>query len=168
MVNISGIFKAYDIRGIYPKQLNEEIAYKIGQGAAKFFKAKQIVVGRDMRLSSPSLSKALIKGITDSGKDVINIGFSSSPYFYFTIGKFKYKAGIMITASHNPKQYNGMKFSRTGANAVNYETGLNKIEKYVQQNKFKLAKKKGKIIKKNYLKQYATVRDIRKSWNEIY
>ena len=106
-----GIFKAYDIRGVYDKELNEDLAYKIGQAAVKLFNS-DIVVGYDMRFSSPHLVKALEKGITDSGFNVIDVGLCSTPMFYFAVAFYKHKAGIMVTASHNPKQYNGFKFCK--------------------------------------------------------
>ncbi len=104
-----GIFKAYDVRGIYPEQLNEEIAYKIGRAFVEFLKCKNVVIGRDMRLSSDSLFKAITDGITDQGADVIDIGLSTTPMFYFAVANSGFESGIMITASHNPKQWNGLK-----------------------------------------------------------
>ena len=107
-VNFS-IFKSYDIRGIYPKDLNEEIAYKIGQSFIEYTRAKNVVVGRDMRLSSPALFEALTKGITDQGVDVYNMGEIPTECLYFAVGFKGFEAGVMITASHNPKEYNGQK-----------------------------------------------------------
>ena len=129
-----GIFKAYDIRGVYGKELNEDLAYKIGQAAVKLFNS-DIVVGYDMRFSSPHLVKALEKGITDSGFNVIDVGLCSTPMFYFAVAFYKHKAGIMVTASHNPKQYNGFKFCKENAMPVSYESGINEIERFVKENK---------------------------------
>ena len=108
------IFKAYDIRGIYPSQLDEKTAYELGRGYATFIlkensKAKNIVVGSDMRISSPSLKKELIRGIIDSGLNVIDVGLVSTPTFYFAVGFYGYDGGIQVSASHNPKEYNGFK-----------------------------------------------------------
>lgn len=103
------IFKTYDIRGIYPDELNDETAYKLGRALVRKTKAKKVVVGRDMRLSSPSLSENLIRGITDEGADVDDIGLVVVDTIYFAQGKFDYDLGAMITASHNPKEYGGFK-----------------------------------------------------------
>jgi len=100
------IFKAYDIRGIYPEELDEEIAYKIGRAFVAYLHPLNVAVGRDMRLSSPQLWESLTRGITDAGADVIDIGLCSTDELYFAVGKFGYDAGIMITASHNPPEYN--------------------------------------------------------------
>ena len=115
------IFRAYDIRGIYPKEINEEVAYKIGQAFVQFLsslKAKSkkqklnIVVGRDNRISSPLLQKSLVQGIIDSGAKVIDIGFSTTPMLYFATAHYKFDGGIEISASHNPSRYNGFKLVR--------------------------------------------------------
>ncbi|MFA6322155.1 MAG: phosphomannomutase/phosphoglucomutase [Candidatus Buchananbacteria bacterium] len=103
------IFKAYDIRGTYPAELNEEAAYAIGRALARRSRAKTIVVGSDMRLSGPALKVKLIEGINDEGADVIDVGLVSVDTIYFVVGILKYEAGIMITASHNPPEYNGFK-----------------------------------------------------------
>jgi len=103
------IFKSYDIRGIYPTELNEEAAYAIGRAFARRAKAKSIVVGSDMRLSGPQLKAKLIEGITDEGTDVIDIGLVTVDTVYYAVGILFYDAGIMITASHNPREYNGFK-----------------------------------------------------------
>ncbi len=102
------IFRSYDIRGIYPSELNEEIAFKIGQAFVKYTKAKNVVVGRDMRLSSPALFGSLSRGIIEMGCDVYNLGEVPTEIIYFAVGN--YEAGVMISASHNPKEYNGFKF----------------------------------------------------------
>ena len=116
MTNIDEkIFKAYDIRGTYPDQLNEEIAYKVGRALVEFLSPKNVAVGRDMRLSSPKLWESLTKGIIEGGCDVIDIGLVSTDCLYFAVGKFGYDAGVMITASHNPPEYNGFKMCRKEA-----------------------------------------------------
>jgi len=107
-VNTS-IFRSYDIRGIFPEELDKEMAFKIGQAFVEYTKAKHIVVGRDMRLSSPELFEALTKGIVSTGSDVYNIGLVPTEALYFSVANYDYDAGIMITASHNPKEYNGFK-----------------------------------------------------------
>ena len=124
-----GIFKAYDIRGIYPEEINEAAIYKIGKVFSEIFNAKNILVGRDMRTSSNSLVKALINGLTDSGAVVTNAGLVDTPMFYFCAKD--YEAGLMVTASHNPKQYNGLKIVGKGLKPISYEGGLNIIEEKI-------------------------------------
>lgn len=148
------IFKAYDFRGIYPKQLNEKIVYKIAQAYAKFLKPKQVALGRDVRLSSPSLWRAAAKGLTDAGVDVIDIGQISTDMYYFAVGFYGYDGGICITGSHNPKEYNGMKFVRQNAIAISSDTGLLEIKKMVLKGIKIAAPQKGKIVKKNIWNDY--------------
>lgn len=148
------IYKAYDIRGIYPEELNEELTYKIGRVYADILKKQlkkdsiKIVVGRDMRLSSPKLTKKVIQGIIEQGVDVVDISLASTPTFYFAVAHYNYDGGIIITGSHNPKEYNGIKFVKSKAYPVGYDTGINEIEKRVSENKFEKPDKKGKIEKK--------------------
>src|SRR5438067_12412614 len=118
------IFKAYDIRGIYGETLTDEIAYRIGRAAAQYLNVPEIAVGRDMRLSSPQLAAALIRGITDQGVNAIELGMTTTDELYFAVGKFNYAAGAMITASHNPGKYNGVKFCRAQAFPISLDTGL--------------------------------------------
>jgi phosphomannomutase len=106
-----GIFKAYDIRGIYPTELNEDAAYAIGRAFVTFLGVQQVLVGRDMRLSGPQIFDAVTRGIMDQGADVINLGMVSTDQFYFACSK-QQLPGMMVTASHNPKQYNGFKMVR--------------------------------------------------------
>ncbi len=138
------IFKAYDIRGTYPDQLNEEIAYKVGRSLVEYLKPANVAVGRDMRLSSPNLCKMLISGITDSGVDVVDIGLVSTDCLYFAVGKYGYDAGVMITASHNPPQYNGFKMCKREAVPLSGESGIDQIKKLVLENKFSSVPKIGK------------------------
>jgi len=143
------IFKAYDIRGIYPKQLNEEITYKVGRALVEYLKPKTIVVGRDMRLSSPDLFEALTRGITEGGSDVIDIGLVSTDGLYFAVGKYRYDAGVMITASHNPPEYNGFKMCRKEAVPLSGESGLDEIKNLILKDEFLPHPKIGKIVKLN-------------------
>ena len=124
-------FGAYDIRGIYPETINEEIAYRIGRFFPRLFTAKKVVVGNDIRLSGPALKAALIKGLTESGCDVIDIGQCGTEMIYFATAHLKLDGGVMITASHNPKEYNGMKFVRQEARPISGDTGLRNLEKQV-------------------------------------
>lgn len=131
------IFKAYDIRGIYGQDLNEETAYKLGQAYVRLRKEDgktgklSIVVGGDMRLSTPSLKESLTKGITDAGADVIDIGLASTPTFYFAVAYFNYDGGIIVSASHNPKEWNGFKLVREKAIPISGETGIYKLHDLV-------------------------------------
>lgn len=128
---MAGVFKAYDIRGTYPEPLDEELAYKIGAAAVRVVGASTVVVGRDMRASGEVLGEALIRGITDAGANVIDIGMSSTPMLYFAVGHWKADGGVMVTASHNPSEYNGFKFCKADAVPMAYDTGLAEIEKLV-------------------------------------
>ncbi len=151
---MAGIFKAYDVRGQYPSEINPEIVYKIGKAFVQFIKESPIVVGRDARLSSDELCEALIRGITDAGSDVVSVGRCETPMFYFSIANYKLPAGAMITASHDPKDYNGVKFNKEDAVAISYESGIDKIEKFVEEDKKIKPLKKGKVIEKDVMDDY--------------
>src|SRR3989440_10182907 len=118
------IFHAYDIRGIYGENLTDDVAYRIGRAAAQYLNVPEIAVGRDMRLSSPQLAAALIRGITDQGANAIDLGMTTTDELYFAVGKFNYAAGAMVTASHNPGKYNGVKLCRAQAFPISLESGL--------------------------------------------
>jgi phosphomannomutase len=149
------IFRAYDIRGVYPDEIDEDTAYRVGRAIVEYTKKKTIVVGQDMRESSSKLFKELSKGITDQGADVIEIGLCSTPMFYFAVNFLKGNAGIMITASHNPAKYNGFKLVREKAIPLTYEKGILQIKDLASANDFKEISKKGKIIiKKDILHNY--------------
>jgi phosphomannomutase len=144
------------LRGIYPAQLNEAIAFQIGRCFVPLLAAKNIVIGRDMRSSSDALFEALANGATDSGADVIDIGMVSTDALYFAVGKYEYDGGIMITASHNPAEYNGMKFTKASAQAISLDTGLSTIRDQIVANKMPpLAPAKGKISKADVLSAFA-------------
>src|SRR5215831_11219578 len=121
------IFSSYDVRGIYGQNLDDKVAYQIGRAAAHYLQAPEIAVGRDMRLSSPQIAAALIRGIIDQGVNVIDLGMTTTDELYFAVGKFDYAAGVMVTASHNPGKYNGLKFCRAQARPISKETGLAEI-----------------------------------------
>ncbi len=118
------VFKAYDVRGIYPAELDEEGAYAIGRAYVDAFEPKTIAVGRDMRLSSPSIAGAVIEGASDGGADVVDIGMIGTEILYFAVGHLGLDGGIAVTASHNPKEYTGMKIVRRGALPVGGDSGL--------------------------------------------
>ena len=131
------IFRAYDIRGIYPEQLNEETAYRIGLAYGNLLKdAKKIAVGRDYRLSSASLKNALVSGLRESGKDVIDIGEAPSPVLFFGIIHYQRDGGLMVTASHNPREYNGVKPFKERSIPLTGETGIYKMREMVLKNDF--------------------------------
>ena len=146
------IFKEYDIRGKVPSEINEKTAYNIGLAAAKFLESKTLVVGMDGRSSSEKLKNALVRGINDYGVDVIDIGLVPTPIFYHAVARMK-KRGIMVTASHNPKEYNGFKISDERAVPFVYETGINRIEQLVGKNIPK-GKTRGKVYKKDIINSY--------------
>ncbi len=157
----SKIFKSYDIRGKYPEEVNEQVAYKIGQAFTKMVKQRRkvkkidIVVGQDNRLSSPPLFRGLSQGIIDSGANVVSLGVCTAPMFYFASKHYKFDdGGIMITASHNPPQYNGFKIVKEVPIPIDSQTGLEKIKKMIIKEEFKISKTKGKIFKKSILQEY--------------
>lgn len=131
-----GCFKAYDIRGRIPDQLNEDIAYRIGRAYGEFLKPKRVVVGYDIRLSSPAMSAALTRGLNDAGIDVYNIGVTGTEEVYFATAHFDMDGGIAVTASHNPKDYNGMKLVKEGARPISGDTGLADIKQLAENNQF--------------------------------
>jgi phosphomannomutase len=151
---MAGIFKAYDIRGTYPDQLNEETARRIGNAFAQFIGGKRYVVGRDMRLSSDKVARALIDGMTDAGADCTDVGVIETPMSYFAIGYYGFDGGVMTTASHNPAKYNGFKLSREKAIPLSEETGIAEIEKMVNENRYYKADKKGSIVAKDVFPDY--------------
>src|SRR5438477_4052664 len=121
------IFKAYDVRGIYPREVNEDVARAIGRALVSYLKAKRIAVGRDMRLSSPSLAAAFTEGATLQGADVVDYGMMPTDMLYYAVARDRLDGGVAITASHNPKQYNGMKMVRQGAFPLSGDEGISDI-----------------------------------------
>jgi phosphomannomutase len=118
------VFKAYDVRGIYPEELDDEGAYAIGRAYVQQFEPRRIAVGRDMRLSSPQIAEAVIRGAGDEGAEVLDLGLVGTEMVYFAVGELELDGGIMVTASHNPREYTGMKIVRRGALPVGGESGL--------------------------------------------
>jgi phosphomannomutase len=118
------VFKAYDVRGIYPDELDEEGAYAVGRAYVDEFEPRRIAVGRDMRLSSPSMSEAVMRGAAEAGADVVELGLVGTEMLYFAVGELGLDGGIAVTASHNPKEYTGMKIVRRGALPVGGDSGL--------------------------------------------
>ncbi len=138
-------FKAYDIRGRVPDELNEDIAYRIGRAYADFLGAKRVVVGRDIRLTSESMAQAVIRGLNDAGADVFDIGLCGTEEVYFATFHGGFDGGIAVTASHNPKDYNGMKFVREGSKPISGDTGLKEIQRLAEQGEFKTSERKGTV-----------------------
>jgi phosphomannomutase len=153
---MAGIFKAYDIRGIYPETINEHIAHDIGRAFATFLKCKRVVIGRDMRPHSKPLCDALADGLRLQGTEVVDIGMCSTPMSYFANGKLGADGGIMVTASHNPGEWNGMKLSRGNAVPISGATGIMDIERIINDKAFDPpAKTPGRISKEPILDAYA-------------
>lgn len=151
---MNSIFKSYDIRGIYPNEINEEIVEKIGRAFVTFLKAKKVVVGHDMRSHSKPLFDALTRGMNYSGADVINIGLCSTPMTYFANGFLKADGSIMITASHNTAEWNGLKPCRAQAVPISGKTGIKDIEKIVHDGSWDNPPIKGKIINHDISPEY--------------
>lgn len=137
------IFKAYDIRGTYPDQIDATTARKIGAGMVQFLQAKRLVVGRDMRTMAVEIQDALIDGMLSQGCDVVDIGLASTPMVYYGIGKIECDGGVVVTASHNPKEYIGFKMCRAGARPLSGDSGIKDIEQLVQQDDFTPAARAG-------------------------
>ena len=148
-------FKAYDIRGVFGKDLTPENVYRIGYFLPSVLPSKEILIGRDIRLSSDTMFEALANGITDAGVDVADIGLSTTPMVYWGTGHYNFDSSVMITASHNPKDHNGLKISAKNVLPVGFDTGLNRLKKLVESDDPVVVKEKGKIrkldIKADYL-----------------
>jgi len=150
-------FRAYDIRGVYPSDLNEEAYYRIAKAYTLLFHPKTMVVGRDARESGPVLQKALTDGFVDAGVNVVDIGGITTDMLYFAVGSFEqYSGGVVVSASHNPKQYNGAKMVREKAAAISSDTGLFQIRDIIKEGKDESVKSdtKGTVTKKDVLKGY--------------
>ena len=128
---MGGIFKAYDVRGLYPSEVNEDAARLIGRGFVSFLGAKRIAVTRDMRLSSPTMAAAFIDGATAQGADVVDYGMSATDMMYFGVASQGFEGGVQITASHNPGAYNGIKMVRRDAFPLSGEAGIGEIRDMV-------------------------------------
>ncbi|HAN19075.1 MAG: phosphoglucomutase [Bacteroidetes bacterium GWC2_33_15] len=162
-------FKAYDIRGIYNEEFTKDDAYKIGYFLPELLQADNVLVGRDVRVSSDEIFEALARGIIDSGANVYNIGLATTPMVYYMTAKHKFSASVQITASHNSREYNGMKISRANALPVGLDTGLNRLLEMIQTREIEIADKRGKIIDykvkdeyvqflKTYIQDYSNIK----------
>lgn len=150
-----GAFHAYDIRGVYNVDFDRSTAYKVGYFLPELLGADKVLVGRDCRTSSPEIHEYLVKGITDAGADVYDIGLSTTPMVYFGTANYGFKASVQITASHNPKEYNGMKVSRENALPVGLDSGLGQIQEWIESGRpTPVAEKRGQVIHKDIHKDY--------------
>ena len=134
--SVAALFKAYDVRGVALRELTPEIAHRIGRALVTYLNADRVCVGRDMRVSSPELASALIDGALQQGADVTDIGLISTDGLYFAVGQHDFPAGVMVTASHNPGEYNGFKMCRAGAQALSMDHGIGEIRELVLANAF--------------------------------
>ncbi len=147
-------FKAYDVRGRVPAELNEDIAYRIGRAYAAFVEPRSVAVGRDIRASSGALANALINGLTDAGVDVVDIGLGGTEFAYFATFNEALDGGIMVTASHNPPDYNGMKFVREGSRPISADSGLIEIRELAERNQFPAATTRGSVSRHDIYPAY--------------
>lgn len=147
------IFKAYDIRGVYPEEINEDTVYNIGRAVVEYLKPQKIVIGRDIRNSSDSLRNSLVKAITEAGVEVIDIGIATTPMIYYASGKLEVDAGIIITASHNPAEYNGMKLCLKKAVPIGEGSGMEEIKDLAIKGQFSESDSRGEVIEDQKLKE---------------
>jgi phosphomannomutase len=149
------IFKAYDVRGIYPQEVNEDVARAIGRAFVSYLNAKRIAVGQDMRLSSPSMAAAFIDGATLQGADVVDYGMIPTDMLYFAVARDRHDGGVEVTASHNPKQYNGMKMVRQEAFPLSGDEGISDIRDAIAADRFAPpSSRRGEVTTKNVLDEY--------------
>jgi phosphomannomutase len=147
------IFKAYDIRGVYPKEIDRDTAYYLGRAVVVYTGAKRVAVGKDVRISSDTLEEYLIRGLTDQGADVIKLGLASSPLVYYASGKLDVDVGVNITASHNPAEYNGFKLCRRNAVPIGEGAGMEEIKALTLNQSFKDPEKKGGVTTSERIKR---------------
>src|SRR5579864_2889645 len=152
---VFGLFKRYDIRGTVPDELTRDFVYQVGRAFVAQFGLSHIVIGRDMRESGRALFAALAEGAIDQGAHVTDIGLVSTDALYFATGKFAFDGGIMITASHNPANYNGLKFCRKDAVAVSLDTGLAEMRDRIIAGNIPRCDTRGSISQQNILEDFA-------------
>ena len=154
MTRAIGCFKAYDARGKVPDELDTDIAYRVGRAYAEFIRPQRVALGRDVRLTSEELFDALARGLTDSGVDVLDLGLCGTEQVYFAAFHLELDGGIMITASHNPVDYNGFKFVRESAKPLSADSGLEDIRRIAEQESFSEPARKGSIIPTDLSRDY--------------
>ena len=147
-------FKAYDIRGQLPHEINSEIAYRVGNATAEYLSAKKMILGRDIRASSKELSESMASGLMDAGVDVIDIGECGTENVYYATGELKSCGGIMVTASHNPSDYNGFKIVSENAKPISSETGLLDIRKLAESDKRLISESRGNLEQRDLNQSY--------------
>ncbi len=152
-INTKG-FSPFDIRGIYPSEVNEDLAYRVGRTYPELFQVKRVAVGRDVRLSSPSLRNALVKGLVEAGCHVLDIGRCGTEMIYYTVTHLNLDGGIMVTASHNPKEYNGLKLVKEGARPISSNTGLKALERAVSAGTLPPGETGGSVEERSILREY--------------
>ena len=164
-----GAFHAYDIRGIYNVDFDKDTAYKVGYFLPELLSADKVLVGRDARVSSDEIHEYLLKGITDAGADVYDVGLSTTPMVYFGTANYGFKASVQITASHNPAEYNGMKVSRENALPVGLATGLGQIKEWIESGRpCPPAEARGKVCPMDIRKEYlAFLLKYKGDWSDL-
>ena len=164
-----GAFHAYDIRGVYNVDFDKETAYKVGYFLPELLSADKVLVGRDARVSSPEIHEYLLKGLTDAGADVYDIGLSTTPMVYFGTANYGFKASVQITASHNPAKYNGLKVSRENALPVGFDTGLGQIQEWIENGRECVpAAVKGQVFHKDIKADYlAFLLKYKEDWSSL-
>ena len=164
-----GAFHAYDIRGVYNVDFDKEVAYKVGYFLPELLSADKVLVGRDARVSSPEIHEYLLKGITDAGADVYDVGLATTPMVYFGTANYGFKASVQITASHNPAEYNGLKVSRENALPVGFDTGLGQIQEWIQSGRECVpAAVKGQVFHKDIKADYlAFLLKYKEDWSSL-
>ena len=164
-----GAFHAYDIRGVFGIDLDAAFAYKAGYFIPALLGADKVLVGRDMRVSSPELHEALVKGITDAGADVWDLGLSTTPMVYFGTARYGFEASVQITASHNPGCYNGLKVSRRDALPVGLDSGLGTLKQWMEEERpAPVAAKRGKVVPFDIREEYlAFQKSYMRDWSDL-
>ena len=164
-----GAFHAYDIRGIYNVDFDKETAYKVGYFIPELLSADKVLVGRDARVSSPEIHDYLLKGITDAGVDVYDVGLSTTPMVYWGTANYGFKASVQITASHNPAEYNGLKVSRENALPVGLDTGLGQIKEWIESGRpCPVSPTPGRVYEKDIKKDYlAFLLKYKGDWSDL-
>ena len=164
-----GAFHAYDIRGIYNVDFDKETAYKVGYFLPELLSADKVLVGRDARVSSPEIHDYLLKGITDAGVDVYDVGLSTTPMVYWGTANYGFKASVQITASHNPAEYNGLKVSRENALPVGLDTGLGQIKEWIESGRpCPVSPTPGRVYEKDIKKDYlAFLLKYKGDWSDL-
>lgn len=152
----TSIFKAYDIRGVYPDSINDDIAYRIGQGYADFVKPDgEVMIGMDVRIHSEAIKNSVIRGLTDAGINVVDVGFMSTDMLYFGVGNYKFAGGLQSTASHNPPEWHGLKMVEKGPTPMTLEKGIGQVRDFVLSDKKIASDVKGSVRKLDIWEDYA-------------